>query len=225
MPLIKQISTGSQKGNCYIYSSLMLDCGIKSYIHISEYIEEIEVIFVSHTHTDHARFNVMDKIGSIHKEILFIGSHALKDTFEELELNHKIIEENEVFEYKGYRFALIKLYHDVPNYGLRILHDDIKGIYITDTAHYEGIVAKNYDFFVVEANYDEVKHLKLAENSKNPARYTNAFNSHASIEQCDQFLDLNAKEGSEILKVHLSTSYDPLDYLTHYHYEKKENSE
>ena len=59
------------------------------------------------------------------------------------------------YDYKLFKAVPIKLYHDVPQCGYRVLFDDYKVIYMTDTKTVEGISAKNYDLYLVEGNYDE----------------------------------------------------------------------
>lgn len=222
MSLVKQVSTGSKQGNCYIYNSLMLDIGC-SYSKIKEYLNDIKVIFISHAHGDHANIDTMKKIKENHPKILFTGCDNMKDIFEDLELNHKIMKCNIRYDFGIFELSLVKLYHNIDNYGVRVF-DDLKGIYITDTAHVEGITAKDYDWYIVESNHDDLKiqeAIKYAKENGLFDRYTGARNSHLSMQQCDKFLRENAKEGSEILKCHLGSGYDPFDYDLHYYYEKE----
>lgn len=68
----------------------------------------------------------------------------------------------------------IKLYHDVPQCGYRVLFDDYKAIYMTDTKTVEGISAKNYDLYLVEGNYDEDEiEERIKKNNKNVNMYMN----------------------------------------------------
>ena len=47
------------------------------------------------------------------------------------------------YDYKLFKVVPIKLYHDVPQCGYRVLFDDYKVIYMTDTKTVEGITAKD----------------------------------------------------------------------------------
>lgn len=221
MALLKQISTGSKNGNCYIYDSLMFDVGV-SYNQIKDELDKIKIIFVSHLHTDHIKKDTVIKIKENYPKIMFVGGNNTKDLYEELEVRHTIMELGKVYDFKVMKLATVALYHDIENYGLRVFHNEIKGIYITDTNTVEGIHFKDYDFVIIEANYDEDKHLELAETSSFGNRYLNAMNSHLSFKQAYTAIDENAKDGTEILLIHLSSEYDPFMYELHYIYKEKE---
>lgn len=221
MALLKQISTGSKNGNCYIYDSLMFDVGV-SYNQIKDELDKIKIIFVSHLHTDHIKKDTVIKIKENYPKIMFVGGNNTKDLYEELEVRHTIMELGKVYDFKVMKLATVALYHDIENYGLRVFHNEIKGIYITDTNTVEGIHFKDYDFVIIEANYDEDRHLKLAETSSFGNRYLNAMNSHLSFKQAHTAIDENAKDGTEILLIHLSSAYDPFMYELHYIYKEKE---
>ena len=84
-----------------------------------------------------------------------------------------------------YLLHLVKLYHDIENYGVRFT-DDKKGIYITNTYTIDDITFKDYDYMIIEYNHDYEIHSKLASESEWPQRYTNAFNSHLNFEQTEK---------------------------------------
>lgn len=230
----QQISTGSSKGNCYKYKNIMLDCGVpftrlKNKSKDIDYLSDVKIIFISHLHSDHMYWT--SKNGErnyltakrIHKEypsIMWItGSQNVADVFEELGLRHMKLELNKSYDFGIAKLQLVKLYHDEDNYGLRVF-DDLKGIYITDTEHIQGITFKDYDWIIIEWNHIVELHMKLAEQSEYPQRYLNAFNSHLNNEQCEQAIHENAKEGTEIRLVHLSSdkAYEDLGLNTHYKY-------
>ena len=58
-------------------------------------------------------------------------------------------------DYKLFKLIPIKLYHNVPNCGYKIYFDDEKLLYATDTNTLEGIEAKGYDLYMIEANYTD----------------------------------------------------------------------
>ena len=60
-----------------------------------------------------------------------------------------------IYDYKAFKVSPIKLYHNVPNCGYRVFASGEKAIYATDTGHLQGITAKDYDLYMIEANYDE----------------------------------------------------------------------
>ena len=223
MALLNQISTGSNKGNCYQYNSLLLDIGV-SFSKIKGIIDEIDIIFISHVHKDHLRADTIEKVYRHRPEVLFIGGANMKPIFEELKVKHYILElgKSVNFAKRGYEFELIKLYHDVENYGLKVKHDNLLGGYITDTKHVEGISLKNCDWLIIEYNHDEVVVREAIAHAKDNNKFTHlvgAVESHLSFQKADPFINENAKNGTEILKCHLGSSLDPFYYDLHYIHE------
>ena len=199
----------------------MLDCGVTSYNKIKDFMDDVKIIYITHEHQDHARKSVIEKASKLHPHILFVAGEHLKPLFETLEVKHKILKEDVVYDFGIAKLRMVKLYHDVINYGVYI-EDDLKGLYMTDTAHVEGIEFNDLDWLIIESNYNEEKHTELANNSSNPFRYTNAFNSHLSDKQAQDFIKKSCKLGCEVLLCHLSSSYNEVEYLNHYIYAGKE---
>ena len=232
--LLQQISTGSSKGNCYKYKNLMLDCGVPYSRLVNKskginHLEDVKIIFISHLHSDHMywtskngvrNYSTAKRIAKEYPKIMWVaGTNDLKEVFEELELKHMILEQNKVYDFKIIKLQLVKLYHDIENYGVRFT-DEKKGIYITDTYTIDDITFKDYDYMIIEYNHDNEIHSKLASESEWPQRYTNAFNSHLNFEQTEKAINEFAKNGTEILLVHLSSDeeYQKLGLELHYKY-------
>lgn len=88
----------------------------------------------------------------------------------------------------------IKLYHDVPQCGYRVFMDGMKLIYATDTRTLDGIVAKNYDVYLVEGNYENEEELHLrAETYEYESRVKN---THLSKEYTTNWLLENMGDNS-----------------------------
>jgi len=88
--------------------------------------------------------------------------------------NIDILQIGTKYNYKLFKIVPIKLYHDVPQCGYRVLFEDYKVIYMTDTKTVEGISAKNYDLYLVEGNYDEDEiEERIKKNNKTANMYMN----------------------------------------------------
>ncbi|MDE8718706.1 hypothetical protein PZH37_17100, partial [[Eubacterium] siraeum] len=68
----------------------------------------------------------------------------------------------DVYEYgKMYGYGIcnlipVPLKHNVPNCGYKIhFGDKVKMIYATDTNNLNGVTARNYDLYMIEANHTE----------------------------------------------------------------------
>lgn len=253
MAYLKMLSTGSTRGNCYIYKDLMIDCGC-AFIDIVntkvserrpetyDYLKDINFVFISHKHKDHIRESTVKRINRLYPHILFVGGENMEETFKEYELNYTTIKIGEVKKFRDNTLALslIHLYHDIENYGIRVFDKEadrvIKGIYATDTVHLEGITAKGYDWYLIEANYCEIEHKRLiGEHRENTIKYQNsgdtkqasledleanlleqAMNSHLSMQQANIFIEENANKGAEVMFCHITSRYDSEKYLQHF---------
>lgn len=153
------ISTGS-KGNCIILNNeFMLDCGV-SYKSIKSHLKYIKYIFISHIHSDHFKASTIKKIAFEYPNIKFVVGYDLVTPLVVNGVAKKNIWFAELGKFyqigKKYAIKLDFLYHDVPNYCIHIRDDEQKFrmIYATDTSRIDHIEAKDYDFALVEANYD-----------------------------------------------------------------------
>lgn len=109
------------------------------------------------------------------------------------------------YNYKLFKITPIKLYHDVPQCGYRVLFEDYKVIYMTDTKTVEGISAKNYDLYLVEGNYDEDEIEERIKQKQQDCKYVYEFrtkDSHLSKQQASEFLLENMGDNSEYVFMH-----------------------
>ncbi len=119
--------------------------------------------------------------------------------------NIDVLEIGTKYNYKLFKVVPIKLYHDVPQCGYRVLFNDYKVIYMTDTNTVEGISAKNYDLYLIEANYDEDEIQERIKKKQQECQYIYEFrakDNHLSKQQASQFLLENMGEKSEYVFMH-----------------------
>ena len=161
-----EILGSSSKGNCIIVDDvLMLDCGV-SYSKIKSYLKEIKIIFISHHHKDHFLLSTIKNISYNYPNIVFLtGSKEVV-----YKLSKYIAIENiwlltpSTWWHLGLlKIKLDPLTHDVENYALHFEYRRRRGIYIVDTANVDDIIAKDYDLYLIENNYQE----KVSDNIKN----------------------------------------------------------
>lgn len=114
---------------------------------------------------------------------------------------------------KKYDLGLLKvkleeLYHDTPNYALKWQINDKKGIYIVDTSNVNNLIAKNYDLYLIESNYNEDILKRHIENciDENMLYYLNRVaKTHLSFEQANDFLLENMGDKSYYQYIHQSS--------------------
>ena len=121
--------------------------------------------------------------------------------------NVDILEAGKLYDYGAFQISPIKIWHDVPNFGYRIFKDQTKIIHCTDTAHLDGIEAKNYTHYCIEHNYDEdtvFESIAKIEAGGGFAHQKGAINSHLSEQQARDFIFKNAGENYKVVRLHES---------------------
>ena len=122
-----------------------------------------------------------------------------------LRKNIDILEIGTKYDYKLFKIIPIKLYHDVPQCGYRVLFDDYKIIYATDTRTLEGITAKNYDLYLIEGNYEDEELEEKKKKKQQVQQYCYEYRArytHLSKGQASDFLLKNMGDNSEYVFMH-----------------------
>lgn len=90
-------------------------------------------------------------------------------------------------------------------YKIIIKKTNYKIFHITDVASLDHIEAKNYDFYAVEANYNEDDLLRRIQEKQEQNIFSYEFRlpqTHLSEEQWNKFMLENAGDNSECIKIH-----------------------
>lgn len=209
---ILNIVSSSSSGNCYIYNQdLMLDVGV-SFSKIKPYLKDIKLLCLTHRHQDHINKKTLQRLIFEKPTIKIICGKWLIKILVEIGVNKKniyVLELNKKYDLGKYIIELIPAIHDVENCGYKIIikKGDYKIFHITDTANLEGIEAKNYNFFSIEANYkEEVLERHLKECTQEELVYLQRVpKTHLSWNQANTFLIENMGKNSEFQYIHEST--------------------
>lgn len=199
----------SSKGNCYLIDYLMIDVGLP-YKDIKEYIHYVNFVLLSHIHGDHFNKTTMRKIVVNHPHITIVCGAFLLDELLNMGICEDrilVVEVGKVYDLDGFKISPVKAYHDVDNFGYRIMKDHHKHLHITDTSTLEGIQAQNYDTATIECNHDEIRALELIEEAKENDTFshlTGAMNSHLSVQQTIEFCEKN--NILELMPAHIGNS-------------------
>ena len=201
------VATGSA-GNCLILNKFFaLDMGIP-FKKIEPYYKDFKIVFIGHEHNDHLRKSTIKRLARERPTLRFCVGEWLAPILLECGVEAKnidVIEAPKLYDYGAFKISPIVLYHDCKNYGLRIFIGDEKAIYITDTHTVEGIQAKNYQWYFIEANYTEEDLQRRIREKQEKGEYSyemNAAKRHLSKEQADAFLLVNAGEHSRYEYLH-----------------------
>lgn len=201
------ISTGS-KGNAVVISHwILIDCGV-TFRELREVCADLKIVLLTHAHGDHFRESTIRRIAKIRPALRFACGGWLVQDLVDCGVSKKNIDVLEVgkrYDYGLFSVSPVKLYHDVPNYGYRVFVNGEKLFYATDTNTLDGITARGYNLYMVEANYeDEEIRRRIQEKHANGeyAYETGVLRTHLSRKKCDDFIYANIGPGGEYVYMH-----------------------
>lgn len=201
------VQTGSS-GNCTILeNALALDMGIP-YKKIAPFVKGLQVVFVGHEHGDHFKASTIKRLAEERPMLRFCGGAFLVEKFLAAGVNRRnidILEPGTSLDYGLFEIEPIELFHDVPCYGLRVWMNDQRAVYIVDTGHLEGVEARDYDLYLVEANHTMAELEARAAEKQAQGLYSyevRAAENHLSYEQATDWLAENMGRHSIWIPMH-----------------------
>jgi L-ascorbate metabolism protein UlaG (beta-lactamase superfamily) len=202
--MYKVIASGS-KGNAVLYhNSILVDCGVP-FEALRPYLSGIQIVLLTHQHNDHVNINTLSRL-AFERPALRVGCcDWMLPIIAGVVRNIDVFEIGIEYNYGTFQITPVKLYHDVPNCGYRIFANGKKILHATDTAHLDGITAKDYDLYALEHNYDNdtiQESIEAVEAAGGFAYQKGAINSHLSEQQAREFIYRNRCEDSKVVRLH-----------------------
>lgn len=201
------ISTGSKGNAVLLCDKLLIDCGV-SFKMLAPYVPKIKLVFITHEHGDHLNKRTVKRLASENPTIRWACGEWLVGKLMECGVSREqidIVNIPKIYDYGSLMIAPIKLYHDVKCFGLRIFEGKEKAIFITDTAMVDGIEAKNYDLYFVEANYTESDLKRRIAEKEARGEFVYEYRvpyTHLSKEQADDFIYSNIGKNGQYVYLH-----------------------
>ena len=202
------ISTGS-KGNAVILNNeILIDCGVP-YKALKPFVKGLKLVLLTHIHSDHFKPETIRKLANERPTLRFgCGKWMLSSVIAcgTRKSNIDIYTPNLKNRYTDdLQLIMIPLKHNVSNCGYKLFLNGEKIFYATDCNNLDGIDAKNYDLYMIEANYedDEIQD-RIAEKEAN-GQYVYEYqvlNNHLSKAKADEFIIANAGENSRYVYLH-----------------------
>lgn len=202
----KIISTGS-KGNCVVIENIMIDCAT-SWKNIKEELYDIDILLISHCHSDHYRENIYKRI---RKEFPNIICCMNRGTVEFSNADYdELIRDYQPISAAGLTITPFPLLHTVENHGFVWDFNGNHIVYATDTSSMENCpVDRKFDYVFLEANHDKYK-LQHAFRKSKEYGY-NAYGtskSHLSKQDSLKFYLLNrASRDTPYIELHQSSRF------------------
>lgn len=193
---VEIVQTGSS-GNCVIIDkTICLDCGV-SFKKLRTHLNDLQLVFISHAHADHFNDSTISRLHKYRPSLRFCGNIDVAGHLLEIGVkmrNIDLLEEGKTYDYGFAKIEPFQLYHDKLNHGLKIYKDAQKAIYIVDTGHLDGIEAKDFDIYLVEANHTQVEIEERVQEKIAAGEYAyevRAAKYHLSYEQTADWLVKN----------------------------------
>lgn len=200
------LSTGS-KGNAVIIGGVLLvDCGVP-FKKIAPVKNDLKIVLLTHIHGDHFNRPTIRRLaqerptlrwgccGWLSGDLASIVSPGLID----------VMEPEKTYCYGAFSVSPVTVPHDVPNCGWRIFSGDEQIFYVTDAGDLDGVEAKDYSLYMVEANHTE-SDIQTRANEKIKtgefAYEVRAAANHLSEEQAFDFIGRNAGPSSLYVFLH-----------------------
>ena len=157
----KILNSGSD-GNCTLINDIIaIDMGV-SYKLLTPHVEKLRLVLLTHVHSDHFNKATIRRLAKDRPTLRFGCCEWLVQELINCCVDRRNIDVYEVglfYDYGLFKIMPVKLYHDVPNCGYRVFYGNEKLIYATDTYTLDGIKAIEYDYYLIEGNYQDEEEL------------------------------------------------------------------
>lgn len=202
------ISTGS-KGNAVILNNaILIDCGVP-YKSIKPYVKDLKLVLLTHVHCDHFKPETIRKLASERPTLRFgCGKWLLPSVLAcgvpkwRIDIYTPSVKNRYT---DGLQLTMIPTKHNVTNCCYKIYLDGEKVFYATDCNNLDGIDAKNYDLYMIEANYEDEEIQQRIANKEANGQYVYEYqvlHNHLSKQKADDFIIRNQGTNSRFVYLH-----------------------
>ena len=205
----KIIQTGSKGNALLLGDELLVDCGV-SFKKLKD--EKIRLVLLTHEHKDHFNAATIRRLGREHPLMRFGCPPYLVSKVADCGIRYSqidIYKPERIYAYSDdLAISTFPLFHDALNVGYKVRIGDEKIFYAADTSDLAGIEAKGYDWYFIEANYEEEElQERIAEKMKKGdfCYETRVAETHLSKEQAERFVCENRAPHSNVLFIHRHT--------------------
>lgn len=207
------LASGSSGNATIISNKILIDCGI-SFKLIEQYIAKLQLVLLTHIHGDHFNKSTISRLAKDRPTLRFGCCEWLVNDLVKLGIsptNIDVYKLDKCYNYGSFKIIPFFLTHDVENCGYKLQVNDKKIIYATDCNNLDGIVAKNYDLYLIEANFIEKNIKKRIKEKEINGEYIYEYRSlktHLSKEKADNFIYKNIGTNGRYVYMHRSKGED-----------------
>lgn len=205
------LATGSTGNAVVINGEILIDCGVPyKTLERSGYVKDLRLVLLTHRHSDHFKPSTARRLHDERPALRWGCCEWMVGPLSEAGVDKSVID---VYEpgcaqaYVSFSFVPVPLVHDVPNCGYKL---NIGGgryfiFYATDAATLDGIEARNYDLYLIEANHTRAEIEARIEDKLSRGEFAyeyRAAQNHLSQEQAMDWLSKNMGPKSKYLFLH-----------------------
>jgi ribonuclease BN (tRNA processing enzyme) len=208
------ISTGSKGNAVVVNDTILIDCGVP-FKALKGVYKGLKLVLLTHIHSDHFNKTTIRALARERPTLRFGCCEWLVKPLADCGVEKRNIDVYKPDSQYGYRdFCLIafELTHDVPNCGYKICVNAPSGattfkniFYATDCANLDGIEAKGYDLYLIEANHGKAEIGARIYNKVKAGEYAyekRARDTHLSREAAEDFIYRNIKPNGLYVFLH-----------------------
>lgn len=201
------ISTGSCGNAVIVKDDILIDCGV-SFKVLQPYYKSLKLVLLTHIHSDHFQKSTIRILAQERPTLRFACGKWLAQAVVDCNVkkeNIDVLDFDTIYNYGICNIIPFPLVHNVPNCGYKIHFPIGKVIYATDTNNLNGVSARDYDLYLIEANYEEDEIQAKIANKKEKGEYAyelRVIKNHLSKEKCDDFIYRNIGRKGEYVYMH-----------------------
>lgn len=199
------LQTGSKGNAMVINNQILIDCGVP-FKKLNLYYKNIALVLLTHQHCDHFNKSTIKRLAKERPTLRFACGKFLVSFLQECGVrNIDILENDHTYGYGICTVTPVRLVHNVECFGYKIILGDEKIFYATDTNSLEHISASNFDYYFVEANYEDEEIMERIAEKEVQGMYAyehDVLNNHLSKAKCDAWLEINKGDHSKITFMH-----------------------
>lgn len=202
--------TGSS-GNCVVLNGeIAIDMGIPmKKLRESGYLKSLRLVLLTHAHGDHFNKSTVRSLYRERPALRWVCCKWMVPLLLEAGVDKRaiiLVKPGRWYQCGFCRqFRAEMLIHDVENCGYHLKLDYETAFYATDTGTLDHIEAKDYDYYLIEANHTQAEiEARIAEKQARGefAYEYRAAQNHLSREQALDWLSRNAGQNSQYVFLH-----------------------
>lgn len=215
--IYKILATGSKGNAVIINDTILIDCGVP-FKTIKNDLKRLRLVLLTHEHGDHFNPATASRMAQERPSLRWgccdwMVKKLLDAGIRRGQIDVYIPDASAYYVAQNLTITPVMLQHNVPNCGYKIQQgktpntDSFAGtlFYATDTGTLDGIEAKGFDLYMVEANHSvsEIESRAAEKEARGEYAYEiKAAENHLSIEQATEWLVKNMGPNSYWVPVH-----------------------